>query len=167
MSGRNAATVRRFIKDVVNGGSMHLLTEMVAPDFVGHAPHGDHYGPEGVRIVVAEYRVAFPDLSVTVEDLLAQGDRVAYRFLLRGTHTGPFMGIPASGQPVVAGGMAIERLADGRLAESWMYLDAPQLLRQLGVAPVLEHGPGQTAAHPPGGNDRRTPAIELETGNES
>ena len=86
---------------------------------------------------------------------------------LRGTHTGSFMGIPASGQPVVAGGMAIERLADGRLAESWMYLDAPQLLRQLGVAPVLEHGPGQTAAHPPGGNDRRTPAIELETGNES
>ena len=153
MSGRNEATVRRFLMDVVNGGCMHLLTGMVAPDYVGHDPRGDHYGPEGLRIVVADYRSAVPDLSVTVEDLVAQGNKVVYRFLLRGTHTGPFLGLPPTGRPVSAGGVAIERLAGGKLAESWVYLDALNLLRQLGAAPSLERGQAHPRFQAPDGYD--------------
>jgi steroid delta-isomerase-like uncharacterized protein len=132
--------VRRYLEEVVNDGGMHLLADLVAPDYVGHEPHGDHYGPEGLRIVVADYRDAFPDLRLTFEDLVTQGDKVVYRFVLRGTHTGSFMGIPASGRPVIAGGIAIGHLAGGKLAESWVCLDALNLLRQLGAAPPHERG---------------------------
>ena len=137
MTEANTAVVRRLVEGVLNHGQTGLLAELVAADHVGHDPLGDHYGREGLRIAVAEYRAAFPDLSVTVEDLVAEGDKVAHRFTLRGTHAGPFMGIPATGRAVAATGIAIDRLAAGKLAESWVSLDALGLLRQLGARPVV------------------------------
>jgi hypothetical protein len=86
---------------------------------------------------VAEYRAAFPDLRVTVDDLVTDGDKVVRRFTLRGTHAGPFMGIPPTGRAVAAAGIAIDRLAGGKVAESWVSLDALNLLRQLGASPAL------------------------------
>ena len=154
MSSRNEARLRRFIREMVNGGGMHLMTEMVAPDYVGHEPHGDHYGPEGLRIVVAEYCVAFPDLSVTVEDLIAHGDKVVYRFRVHGTQTGPFLGIPPTRQLVSAGGIAIGHLAAGKLAESWVYLDALNLVRQLTAAPSLERRSERPRSQAENGHDR-------------
>ena len=102
---------------------MELIPVLVAADHVGHLPIGDHYGPEGVRIDVAAYRAAFPDLSVTLEDLLADGDKVVRRFTLRGTHRHPFLGVPATREPVVLRGIAIDRLVDARLVESWVQID--------------------------------------------
>lgn len=133
----NEAVVRRLIEEVLNRGQTGLLAEFVAADYVGHDPFGDHYGPEGRRIVVAEYRTAFPDLALTIEDLVAARNTVVWRFTLRGTHTGPFMGVPSTGRGVTATGIAIDRLADGRIAESWMSLDALGLLRQIGAGPVI------------------------------
>jgi len=153
MPEENEAVVRRLIEEVLNRGQTGLLAELVAADHVGHDPLGDHYGPEGMRIAVAEYRAAFPDLRVIVEDLVTAGDKVVHRFALRGTHAGPFLGIPATGRVVTAAGIAIDRLADGKLAESWTSLDALNLLRQLGASPALrrpvEPMPPDTAS-PPG-----------------
>ena len=153
MSKENEAVVRRLIEEVLNRGQTGLLAELVATDHVGHDPLGDHYGPEGLRIAVAEYRAAFPDLRVTVEDLVAEGDRVAHRFTLHGTHAGPFMGIPPTGRIVTATGIAIDRFAGGKVAESWVSLDALNLLRQIGVRPALRQPADPVApdtASPPG-----------------
>lgn len=131
MSAFNKALVRRFIEEVVNRNNARLLPELVAADHVRHAPDGDLYGLEGVRIDVAEWRAAFPDLCLALEDLIAEGDRVVSRFVLLGTQAGPFWGGPATGRAVAVGGVAIDRLAGGRLAESWVSLDAFAVLRQL------------------------------------
>jgi steroid delta-isomerase-like uncharacterized protein len=137
MAGADEAIIRRFVEEVVNRGNTDLLNELVAADHVGHDHLGDRYGPEGVRIGVAEWRVAFPDLRLTIDDLLAHEGRVAWRYTLLGTHAGPFMGIPATGRPVRVSGIRIDRLGGRRLAESWVCLDALGLLRQLGTNPVL------------------------------
>ncbi len=135
----NEAVVRRLIEEVLNRGQMGLLAELVASDHIGHDPFGDNYGPEGTRIVVAEYRAAFPDLALTIEDLLAARDTVAWRFNLRGTHAGSFMGIPPTGRVVTTPGIAIAHLAAEKVGESWVSLDALGLLRQMGAAPTVMH----------------------------
>lgn len=137
MSKANAAVVRRLIEEVFNRGEMGRLAELVAADHIGHDPFGDHYGRDGVRIAATEYRAAFPDLRLTVEDVVTAGDRVAHRFTLRGAHAGPFMGIPPTGRLVTAVGIAVHRLAGAKVAESWVSLDALSLLRQLGVNPSM------------------------------
>jgi steroid delta-isomerase-like uncharacterized protein len=150
----NETVVCRLIEEVLNGGQTDLLAELVAADHVGHDPLGDHYGPEGMRITVAEYRAAFPDLWVTVEDLVTEGDKVVHRFTLRGTHAGPFMGIPPTKRVVTAGGIVIDRLADGKVVESWVSLDALNLLRQLGAVPTLGGKPERPSPCAPGEHDR-------------
>ena len=144
-AARNRAVVRRLVEDVVNRGNTDLLNGLVAADHVGHDPFGDNYGAEGMRIVVAEYRTAFPDLAVTIEDLVAARDTVAWRFNLRGTHAGSFMGISPTGRVGTAAGIALARLAGGKLTESWVSLDALGLLRQIGAGPVMTRSAGPTS----------------------
>lgn len=128
----NKAVVVRFIREVLNKGDVTALGELVAADHVLHSLQGDLYGPEGVRIAVMEYRTGFPDLAVDVEEIMADGDWVARRFTFRGTHTGPFLGMPGSGRCIAVQGIGIDRFADGSLAESWVSLDAVGMLRQMG-----------------------------------
>lgn len=142
MESNNEWLVRRFIEAVVNRGETDLLPSLVATDHVGHDPLGDHYGLDGVRIAVAELRAAFSDLWVSVEDVVAVADRVVHRFTLAGTQTGPFLGLPPTGRPVRATGIAIDRVADGKLAERWVVLDAIGLLRQLRAVAVLRRRAG-------------------------
>jgi steroid delta-isomerase-like uncharacterized protein len=144
----NDAVVRRLLEEVVNNGCTDLLAALVAADHIGHDPLGDHYGPEGMRIAVAEYRTAFSGLQVTAEDFVTEEDKVVHRFTLRGTHTGPFMGIPPTGRVVTVSGIAIDRLANGKVAESWVSLDALNLLRQLGATPKLEPRAGSAPIAP-------------------
>lgn len=124
----NAAIVRRLMEEVWGRGRSELVAALVADAYVGHLAIGDHYGPEGVRIEVATYRTAFPDLMVTVDDLRAVDDRVVRRFTLRGRQLGSFLNIPSSGRSVVLRGMAIDRLALGQLVESWVHVDVLPLL---------------------------------------
>ena len=125
--------MRRFVEGVVNRGDARRLAELVAAAQRRHAPDGDLYEREGVRIDVAEWRAGLPDLELVLEGLVAEGDRVASRFVLRGTHAGPFLGIPATGRRVAVAGIAVDRLAAGRLAESWVSLDGLGLVRQVGA----------------------------------
>ncbi|MGI8977328.1 MAG: ester cyclase [Thermomicrobiales bacterium] len=128
----NKTVVVRFIRDVLNKGGHRAPSELVAADHALHSLQGDLYGPEGLRIAVTEYRTGFPDLVVDVEEIMADGDWVARRFTLRGTHTGRFRGMPGSGRCIAAQGIGIDRFANGRLAESWVSLDAVGMMRQMG-----------------------------------
>jgi steroid delta-isomerase-like uncharacterized protein len=141
MERDNEQLVRQFIEAVFNRGETDPLPALVATDHVGHDPLGDHYGPEGVRIGVAELRAAFPDLRVTIDDIVAAGDRVAHRLTLHGTHRGAFLGLPPTGRVISATGIAIDRVAAGKLAERWVVLDVIGLHRQLGAVAVLRRCP--------------------------
>ncbi len=129
MCTHNKEVVRCFVEEVVNCGDTRRIADLVTESHIRHGLDGDFYGPEGVRIDLAEYWSGFPDLRVVVEDLIAEGDRVVSRFVLHGTHVNPFLGLAPSGNAVTVPGIAIDRLAGGRLAESWVNLDLFGLLR--------------------------------------
>jgi steroid delta-isomerase-like uncharacterized protein len=133
----NVAVVRRYFEEVLGGGRLDLLNELVAPDYVDHtARPGRASGAAGVREVVGLFHTAFPDLVLTVEDTLMDQDRVATRSTIRGTNTGSFARLPATGRKVVITGIAISRVTDGRIAEQWDQADMLGLLQQRGAVPA-------------------------------
>ena len=140
-----ARAVTLLVDEVINGGNTRLLSDLLDPEHVTHDPTGDLYGPEGMRIDISGYRTAFPDFRMTTEDLVADGDRVARRFRLEGTHAGDFMGIPPSGRHVALGGIAIHRFAEGRLIETWLSYDCLGLLDQLRAAATEADAEGNPA----------------------
>ena len=151
----NRMVVGRLVEEVIGGGRVELLPSLVDEDHVAHLPLGDHYGPEGLRIDTEGWRVAFPDLTVVLEDLVAENDRVVRRFVLQGTHLGPSLGIAPTGRQARVGGIAIDRLAKGRLVESWVMVDLFGLARQLGSAMptgATRPGEGPSAAENRPGN---------------
>jgi predicted ester cyclase len=119
----NKSVARRLVEEVIGQGRFRLLAELAADDYVGHFNTGDHFGPEGLRVEIASFRAAIPDLTVKIEELLADGDAVVRRFTMTGTHAAPLLGISPSRQKVVLPVIAIDRLADGQLAESWAHVD--------------------------------------------
>lgn len=127
----NMRLVRRYVEEIVNQGETALLDELVADDHILHGPLGNHCGLESIRRDLVDVRTAFPDLRVEIVDLVADGDRVARRFVTIGTHRGPFEGIAPTGRRVSASGIAINRIAGGKIAETWLELDVHGLLRQL------------------------------------
>lgn len=129
MSNRNTVLVQRFLDEVVNGGDMRLILELVAADHVRHGLDGDLYGQEGVRIDITEWRTGLSNLELVVEALLSGDDWVVSRFVLHGTHTGPFLGVPATQRSVALPGIEIDRIAGDRLVESWISLNALGLPR--------------------------------------
>ncbi len=125
---------RRFVEEVINGNNLAVVDELFAPDFqVRDAAFPVAPGSEGVKQVVVAMRAAFPDLQETIEDLLADGDRVMVRWSSRGTHQGPFAGIAPTGKPFVWRGVFVLRVADGRFVEMWQVHDSLGLLQQLGA----------------------------------
>jgi steroid delta-isomerase-like uncharacterized protein len=101
------------------------------------APPGLAAGPQGMNEFLAPYFVAFPDLHFTVEDQIAEGDKVATRYTARGTHRGELMGIAPTGKHVTVTGIFISRVEEGKLAEMWLNWDALGLFQQLGVIPQM------------------------------
>ena len=131
-AAENKDLVRRFIEGVLVGGDFAALAELTAPDCVEHtAPPGEPPAEGTAARFMVLWRAAFPDLAITVEDLVAEGDRVAARWTLRGTHRGAFLGRPPTGRRVAVAGRERYRLADGRIVERWAAVDTPGLLRQL------------------------------------
>ena len=129
----------RFVDEVQSGGNIDLVDEICSPEFVNHsAPPGIPADREGIKIVAAMFRRAFPDSYFTVEDTVAEGDKVATRKTFHGTHEGEFMGIPPSGRSVSMGLIDIVHISDGRVVEHWSMGDTLDMMRQLGAIPSGE-----------------------------
>jgi steroid delta-isomerase-like uncharacterized protein len=127
---------RRFDEEVTNGHDVGAIPKWFAPDFVDHVEIPGM--PPGIDGVVARHQMLFtalPDLQLTIEDTIAEGDTVAARFTLVGTDTGGFMGMPPSGKSVRVTGMDFMRFHKGLIAEHWGELDMLGLMQQLGVIP--------------------------------
>ena len=132
----NKALVRRFVDEVQSGGNIDLIDEVCSPGFVNHsAPPGIPADREGLKILTAMFRGAFPDSHFTIEDMVAEGDKVATRKTFHGTHGGDFMGMPPTGRVVSMGLIDIVRVSDGRVVEHWAMGDSLGMMQQLGVIP--------------------------------
>ncbi len=116
----NKALVRRLFEEVFPAGDPAAVRDLVAEQILDHDPiPGQPAGVDGIGYVVSTLHTAHPDLRFTVDDLVAEADRVTIRWTLRGTNTGPMLGRPPSGQPVERSAIVIFRIARGRLAERW------------------------------------------------
>ena len=136
----NKASVRRFYDEVFNKKNRAAIDEFVAPNQVDHAaPPGTPAGLAGAKQLLGMYLTAFPDCHLTVEDMIAEGDRVVARFTMRGTQQGAFMDIPPTGKQVTVTAIDINCISGGKCVEHWMEMDTLGLLQQLGVIPA----PGQ------------------------
>ena len=116
----NKALIRRVFDEIIPAGDRAAMLDVMAPDFLDHDPlPGQPPGAAGGEYVVSTMHTAHPDLRFTIEDLVAEADRVTIRWTLRGTNSGPMLGRPPTGQPVELAAIVIFRIADGRIAERW------------------------------------------------
>ncbi|NIO11529.1 MAG: DUF4440 domain-containing protein [Deltaproteobacteria bacterium] len=137
MSEENKALILRQLEEVMNKHNPDAIDEFYAPDLVYHnAPPGIPPTREGVKAQVAMYMGAFPDTKVTSDFLVAEGDKVVIRWTATGTHTGDLGEIPATGKRTKTTGIAIFRVAGGKIVEEWFESDTMDLMQQLGVVPA-------------------------------
>ncbi len=130
----NKARFRRTYEELLNRGELSVADELIAPDFVNHeAPPGKDRGPESMRGLATMLRTAFPDLHFTIEDLVAEGDTVAGRLTMSGTHEGPLMEMAPTGRSVRQDHMHIVRFRDGKALEHWGVRDDLSMMQQLGA----------------------------------
>jgi predicted ester cyclase len=135
---RNAATYRRWFDEGCSRGNVDLADELYSLDYVTHSV-GPDLPPtlDGLKLFIRALREGIPDLQCPVEEVVAEGDRVAGRFSMRGTHTGTLFGVPATGRPVGVGVMVIARFdAAGKWVEDWASWDQLGMMQQLGVIPA-------------------------------
>jgi steroid delta-isomerase-like uncharacterized protein len=130
----NKAIARLLTEEVFNRGNLAVADKIIAPDFVHHDPNTKEFrsGPEGFKRFWAGYRAAFPDLHITIEQQIAEGDLVVDRWTGTGTHQAELMGIAATGMQVTLSGISIHRIVGGKITETWNNYDALSLLEQLG-----------------------------------
>lgn len=135
MSQENKDIVRRFWEAFARK-EFDAATDLVTDDVVMH--NSEYDGRDGFRAELEFWRAAFPDLSITLEDLVAEGDRVATRVTATGTHGGDFMGYPATGRAMTAGEIDIFRVENGKIAEVWSGPDLFAIALQIGMIPAEE-----------------------------
>ena len=132
----NMDVVRRFFELGPSSGDLAAADALLAPDFTLHVPLPvTGPGIAAMNNVITSCRAAFHGLLVTVEDLMADGDRVTCRFTARGVHNGEFMGLPPTGKQIAMTGIEIFRLRDGKIAELWGEANLMGLMQQLGILP--------------------------------
>lgn len=129
----NQQIIQRRVEEIWNQGKLATIDELIAANLISN---GQPIGREGFRQFVTAVRTAFPDIHFTVEDSLAEGNKVAIRYTGRGTHQGAFAGIPATGKPVQFSGIDIFYIANGQMAEEWLMYDQLGLLQQIGAMPT-------------------------------
>jgi steroid delta-isomerase-like uncharacterized protein len=141
----NKAIMRRFW-EVWEEGDIDRLDEMLAPDYVNHTLAAPDLppGPEGVKEVIRMFRSGMPNLRVTIEDMIAEGDRVATRYALEGTHRGDLFGVAPTGRRLSIKSMTVERLSEGKIVEHWRVTDELDMMRQLGATGESEDSPTST-----------------------
>lgn len=140
----NKNLIRTLTERAFNDGALSDLDRQFTADYVVHAPGVPPLppGPEAFRMAVQLWRDAFPDIHVTVEDVVGEGEEVYARFTTRGTHQGHLMGIPPTGRQVTIHEMSCHRVVDGMVVESWIGDNVPNILHQIGALARVGGGPG-------------------------
>ncbi len=132
----NKTIERRYMEEVWTKGNLAAVDELVATNYVDHTPMpGASPDLQGLKQFVTVVTAAFPDWQPTIEDMIAEGDKVVVRFRGSGTHKGEFMGIPPTGKQVTMMAIAIHRIAGGKIVENWLQADMLGMMVQLGVVP--------------------------------
>jgi steroid delta-isomerase-like uncharacterized protein len=135
-SKQNKGIVRHRVEEIFNKKNLDYIDVFYASDVVDHsAPPGLPPGIEGYRLKIGSFVAAFPDLNISYEDLISEGNKVSGRYTPTGTHQGDFAGIPPTGKQVKVSGMDILRLKDDKIAEHWTEMDTLGMMQQLGVIP--------------------------------
>ncbi|MGH6735948.1 MAG: ester cyclase [Methyloceanibacter sp.] len=133
---------RRVLLELWGAGKLEVADELYAPDYVDHVGRGPEasrvVGPEGIKQAVTLFRSAFPDLTYTVKEQMAERDLVCTRFAAQGTFKGPFLGAAPTGEVVRYTGMDLNRIRGGKIVESWVNYDALALLQQVGLVPPVK-----------------------------
>ena len=136
MAQDNAAIVRGFVDEVITKGNIEAAARYVWEDVVEQVPlPGQGPGLEGLKDILRAMRSGFPDIVFSIQEQIAEEDKVASRFEWTGTHNGEFLGIPATGRPVRVWGIVIDRLEDGRIKDTRILMDTLGMMAQLGVLP--------------------------------
>lgn len=130
MIEENRRLIERFIEEFWNQGHLEILDEIIARDCIAW---DQPLGPEGFKQVFVTVRNAFPDLHFRIEDMVTEHDKVSVRFVEQGTHQGEWFGIPATGNTINVPGIAIFRIADGKIVHQWSYNDFGSEMQQLGA----------------------------------
>jgi len=135
---QDKALIVRFVEELFNRGNIGIVDEIFAPDFIEREqlPPGIPSGREGVKVLATMLRSAFPDFKATIDDILAEGDKVVIRMTWSGTQKGEFMGVPATGKRVSFGVIDIIRITNGKLVEHWGQMDSMSLMQQLSAIPA-------------------------------
>jgi steroid delta-isomerase-like uncharacterized protein len=136
MAQDNAAIVRRFVEEVITQGKIASAAQYVWEDVVEQVPlPGQGPGLDGLKDILRAMRTGFPDIHFSIQEQIAEGDKVASRFEWTGTHKGEFLGVPATGRPVRVWGIVIDRLENGRIKDTRIIMDTLGLMIQLGALP--------------------------------
>jgi len=138
VSEENKAVVRRWFEEVWNQGREGSIDEMFPAQGVAHGlgdSESDVHGPAEFKPFAANIRGSIPDTNIRIEDIFSDGDRVAVRVILEGTHSGPGLGVSPTGRRVSIQGIVILRMVDGQIIEAWNSYDQLGLLRQIGALP--------------------------------
>jgi len=139
MSEHNKAIVRRLFTELWNNGNLSVADEVFAPNYAHYDPSTPDFGhgPDSEKKRAALYRTAFPDLHLTIEDVIAEGETVMTRWSCRGTHKGDLNGIAPTGKHITISGVTVARVSNGKIVEGYVNWDALGLMQQLGVVPQL------------------------------
>lgn len=135
----NKALIRRGFEEGMNQRKLNVFDEFVGAAYVNHNMPAPGPGPGGLKQVLAMFVEAFPDMQITVEQSIGEGEKVCTQGTWRGTHKGAFMGVPATGKAVKVGYIDLWRFENGKAVENWVQMDLLGLMQQLGVVPA----PGQ------------------------
>ena len=135
---KNKTTALRIPLEVFNKGNVKVADEVMAADYIEHAPvpPGLPPGVAGFKLFIPAFRAAFPDFQFTVDDVIAEGDKVVVRLTAQGTQKGEFAGLPASGKQATWSEIHICDMANGKLVEHWVVQDRLGMMQQLGFIPV-------------------------------
>lgn len=132
----NERIARRVPEEIATEKNLDLIEEVFAEDAVEHGPFGqEDRGHDEIRDAIGEFVDAFPDFSATVEDVVSEGDTVAMRVTLRGTHENSFKGLSPTNNTFEIQNMVFTRIEDGKIVERWLQPDTGSMLQQLGVSP--------------------------------
>lgn len=138
MAVDNKAIVRRLYEEVWNKRKFEFMNVLVSPSHALHGPSfsGSSIGPEAYTQVMILYTVGYPDLRFSIEEMIAEGEKVVCYWTITGTHKGEFMGIPATGKKISVDGITIHHVTKGKIMDSYVSMDMLGMMQQLGAIPA-------------------------------